>query len=95
MIRCNTALSRSQGIIAELGGSLTVEEQLQLLEALDERHDEVLRMIDDLESRVLSVLETWARKSTAGYPREGQKEGPRRSPISVPHALTRGAKREA
>ena len=80
MIRSNTALSRSQGMIAQLGGSLTVEEQLRLLEALDERHDEVLRMIDELESRVSSLLNTWARKNAAGDPAQEQKEAPRRVP---------------
>lgn len=81
MIRSNTALSRSQGILAQLGGSLTVEEQLRLLESLDERHDEVLRMIDELESRVSSLLNTWARKNAAGDPAQEQKEVSRRATI--------------
>lgn len=62
MSRTSAELGRAKVFSTE---QLSIEGQIELLEELDRRHDEVLKLIDDLEIRVANLLQTWGRPTSA------------------------------
>jgi hypothetical protein len=54
--------------LPEIGNMEEYARELTLLQELDDRHDELLRQLDELDKRVEATLVLW----TAG--REGQRE---------------------
>lgn len=73
---CGTAGSGKSSSSA--GERLSLQEQLELLEVLERRHEEVLQLIDDLEARVVSLLRDFSRgdrSSRMQDTRQGQSSG--------------------